>query len=168
VRVVKRPSHPGFPNLHVTPPSPIDEALLRELWPTGESLASLATRWGCSHNAVFLRARKLGLPPRAISTGARPQNAMVRAYEEGMSTYDIAKQLGMSKVIVWKILRRRGVKLRPRGGRVSTTLQPECIKLRRRGLTYKQIGKRLGLTPRQVSLRLRLVLGAPRKKAVAS
>ncbi len=145
--------------------SKIDNALLRELWPTGESLASLGARWGVSYNAVFLRARKLGLPPRAISTGARPQTAMVRAYEEGLSGPEIAKRLGMNKGVVQKILRRRGVKMRPRGGRLGNTKLAECVHLRRRyGLTYAQIAERTGLTPRQVWLRLRPVLGAPRKR----
>ena len=44
-----------------------------------------------------------------------PANAMIRWYERGMGTYNLARFYGVSRMTVWRTLRRAGVEMRPRG-----------------------------------------------------
>ena len=146
------------------PPTPIDHAELVKLWLEGVKLADLATRYGCSTQAIHRRAMKVGLPPRARSTGTLPQKAMVRAYLEGQTADEIGAAVGRTGSTVLDVLRAHGVTIRRAVIRVPN-LRRECIRLWRAGLNDSQIGNRLGLSSQQVSRRIRSLVG-PRQKGI--
>jgi len=146
------------------PPTPIDHAELVELWLEGVKLADLAARYKCSTQAIHRRAMKIGLPPRARSTGTLPQRAIVRAYLEGQTANEIGDALGCSHSTILDVLRAQGVTIRRPVIRVPD-LRSECIRLWRAGLNDSQIGARLGLSNQQVSRRIRSLVG-PRQKGI--
>ncbi|MGB3935170.1 MAG: hypothetical protein WBL29_05590 [Burkholderiales bacterium] len=144
------------------PRKPLDEPLLRALWLADANVAEIAQALGCSDSHVSHVAHRLGLPRRACCTGNLPQRAIVVAYQQGASLSRIVASLRprfptLADTTIKNLLRRRGIALRPRGSpRVEVT---ECVRLARAGLDCPTIARRLGLTPRQVEYRAKLVLG---------
>jgi hypothetical protein len=84
---------------------------------------------------------------------------MVALYPR-LSTTELAKKFGFTRNAVVRHLRRNGVKVRPRGTPpFSQKLPPgeleKTVNLRKAGLTYKEIGKELGLPWQTIRERLR-------------
>ena len=157
-------------------PMPLDEARLRELWAAGATCKAIATELGCSAALISIRAKRIGLPRRNTSTASLPSRAIVSAYvDHGKTIEDIRDQLRatfplVSAMAVGNVLRSRGVKIRKRGTHrcwMSQVGAAESVALARKGWLLKDIAVHLGLTVRQVSLRVRKVLGptpSPRNK----
>lgn len=85
---------------------------------------------------------------------------MVALYPR-LSTTELAEKFGFGRNTVVRHLRRNGVQIRPRGTPpFSQRLLPEeleeTVKLRKAGLTYKEISKELGLPWQTIRERLRL------------
>ncbi len=146
---------------------PLDEDRLRQLWQEGATCDDIGKQLGCSRTLVSKRALSLGLPRRNTDTTRLPARMIVSAYvDHGMTLEEIRDQLRKqfplaSVLLVRNLLKSRGVKMQPRWRRKiesgNTKLQ-ECVQLARAGWSYKRIAKAVGLTVRQVNLRVRKVL----------
>lgn len=95
--------------------------------------------------------------PRTREAVRKRDARIVELYENGCSSHDIAKALGMSSNGVLTALRRNGVEVRP-VGRNSADYAQQCEdvrRLRKEGLTVVQIAATTGLTKDTVKWRLR-------------
>ena len=79
--------------------------------------------------------------------------ALSQAYLAGESTPVLARRYGICENSVLAQLRRSGVPVRP-GGKVTAADVDEMRQLRSRGLTYRAIGERYGITRTSVAKRL--------------
>lgn len=119
----------------------------------GVAYEDIAARLGFTVSAVQRRASRAGI--RRSSTRPLPTTSMLRAYEQGTTAIEIARQLGVANSTVLKVLRLYGAKIR-QGGNTPRLPSSEIIRLRERhGLTFRQIGERFGLTAVTVGTRYR-------------
>ncbi len=133
----------------------IDRAKVLELVRQGLLYRDVGAQCGCGVKAVSRIAREAGIE-RCVSSGSRPQNAIVRAYQEGEASTSIADRLGMNHSGVLRILRMRGVRIRR--CKIEHDVTDEsvraCLSLWNRGLHQKEIGRLLNLNVWQVRYRL--------------
>ena len=159
-------------------PIPIDEDLLRTLWPDRSvTLAEIAHRLGCSLDTVRSRARSLGLPQRGQPHAARTaeDEALLRTLyaDEELPVTRIAERLGRSAEVVWGWARQLdlpGVETRAadRVGRQRDAERRELVALwHDRSRTTAQIAEILGVTIETVSRRARRY-GLPDRRATPS
>lgn len=145
-----------FPRKHV------DETRLRTMWLAGVPVLEMGRQLGVSKTFVSKRAHRIGLPRRIGTTATLPGNAIERAYvQHGMTADEIADQLGTNDTSIVRVLRSRGVQMRPAGVR-CLNMQAECVacvKLFRAGLSMQQVALRTGLSRNQTRHRIRKVLG---------
>ncbi len=78
---------------------------------------------------------------------------LVERYMSGEGSSTLARAFGLSENGVLAQLRRSGAKIRPLG-KVTPAEVQEMARLRERGLTYKAIGDRYGITRASVAKRL--------------
>lgn len=113
---------------------------------------------GCSLSTVRRISRKAGLPPRRTSRklSARDADAITTLLQQGVIYREIAERCGCSMAIVAAMARAAGIR-RTRGPRKSEAAKvvarkpksskaPEIIELAKKGVTYREIGERLGCT----------------------
>lgn len=140
----------------------IDLDKLREMREAGVHNYDIATHFNCSPAVVSRLALRLGCKRRTIDpTQNIPTRAIEALYHEGSSLDEIAKKLGCSRDFISRLLKSRGVKVRPQVRR-HPDLVAECVRLRRLGMMFKDIATRLGLSYTQVRLRCKKVLGPGR------
>lgn len=150
-----------------------DDENLRRLWATDATVVEIGAAIGASRTWVSDCARKLGLPPRAVNTGSLPVAKIEHAYVAlQLSAEEIRNRLlpqfpTLSETTIKRVLKNRGVKMRPGKLRGSDAYVTECVRLFRAGWRHRDIAARLGLTTSQVGHRCRRILGAgPRGKCV--
>ncbi len=159
------------PGAAVIPRLHCDDALLRKLWATDATVTEIGQRIGASRTWVSMRAKKLGLPARACSTGALPAAKIEHAYVTlGMTAEEIRDQLRaqfptIAATTVRRVLRHRGITIRPGKVRTADAYVVECVRLRRAGWEHAAIAAKLGLTVSQVGHRCRRILGAGKRGA---
>lgn len=131
---------------------------VREAYLAGESLRTIAERYGVTVSAVGYQARVMNLPKRQRSSGDLPQSAIVQAYLNGMSAPEISKKLGFGyHNLVVRVLRSRGVELRGKG--ITDRAQiARIVRMFRKGMFCREIAKIEGLSTRQVGYRVRKAL----------
>lgn len=141
-----------------------NDDLLRELWATDLSCTEIGKRFGASRNWASERAHAIGLPRRSTDMTKFPGAMAEAAYvDHGMTLEEIVEQMRdrfptLSRGTVRRRLAERGVAIRSATAR-HQDLTAACVRLRRAGLEYPEIAKRLGLTKGQVGNRCRKVLG---------
>ena len=139
-----------------------DTARFVERWHEGATMAQLGAEFGGTGSWAGNQCIKLGLR-RQINTGDLPGNTIEALYVEHRKTSTwIAKKLGTSHSVITRLLRSRGVEIR-KGGKQWVDKRAQCVALRRQGLTYPEIGERVGLTEDQVGRQVRMVLGTGRR-----
>jgi predicted DNA-binding protein YlxM (UPF0122 family) len=91
----------------------IDE--LSSLYQQGQSLASLASRFGIHRGTVKDHLRRAGIPIRAgnqANLSETDKNEIANLYETGLSIHKLALRFGVTDNPVHHALRERGVKMR--------------------------------------------------------
>ena len=145
----------------------LDEGYLRQMWESGLTCKAIGLSLGCSHALVSKRAIEIGLPRRKTDPTRLPIRKIIVAYQDhGMTIDAIRDELRstfplLSVTGIRNLLVAHHIKLRPRSYRMApkgNTYAAECVQLARKGITYRKIGNKLGLTPRQVAIRVRRVL----------
>lgn len=131
---------------------------LKNLWLTGTRMEDMAKHFGVSISTVGKKCLQLGLrrnvDPRTLS-----HRQIIAAYtDQDMTLEEIGAILKCSKDVVGAILKSHGIKMRKRAPRHPGKVK-ECVALARTGLSYFQIGNRLGLSEIQVLRRVVPVLG---------
>jgi transposase-like protein len=97
-----------------------DEQKIIDLYAEHPSMEKISEATGVSvrHIKRLLDSRKLFRPRRLVSPEEREE--MVKLYQEGLSTWDIAKKFGYLNVCVINNLKKNGLKLRDRSTAAKT------------------------------------------------
>lgn len=148
-----KPGHGRYPAV------PLDHEALARLWLEGVPLAEIRDRIapGVPTQTLHRRVQRMGLPRRQRNSGTLPHAEIVRAYQEGLNSEEIAARIGSNACQVRRILRQRGVEMRRQGIAASVVRQQmaECARLWHAGFTMQQVADRLGLTFCQARHRIR-------------
>ncbi|MEO7016411.1 MAG: helix-turn-helix domain-containing protein [Leifsonia sp.] len=97
----------------------IDE--LSSLYQQGQSLPSLAARYGIHPATVKDHLRRDGIPIRPgnqAKLSEEDKDEIARLYESGLSIHQLALRFGVTDNPVHKTLKERGVRMRDPQGRV--------------------------------------------------
>lgn len=97
----------------------IDLKKAEQLYKELNNLSKVGKVLGCSGETITRRFRESGIPinDRSINHSDPNLNNMINDYESGSSLKQCGLKYGMSHVAARKILRSRGVDMRPAGGR---------------------------------------------------
>lgn len=97
----------------------IDDDRLREIWfDLDVPVRDIAQRFGCTREAVYTRAKKLGLPSRSEVRGqAIDEDRLRELWREPLTIEQIARRLGATPGGVLYAGRRLGLPPRPHGAR---------------------------------------------------
>ncbi len=107
---------PSPPRHKVTPE---ERQMIVRLREQGKSYSEIAAKIGCCREHVNRIMRQLKTPVRVQSPDAyspEDHRRMVDAYESGISLEEISAGFGCGRKTVILVLRKHGVKIRPRGG----------------------------------------------------
>ena len=115
-------------------------------WRRSGSIQRTAERRPDLLGAADLTPEERARLPRAVPR-ARPSDAdLVRAYRSGVGSYRIAARSGLSPSTVRARLRAAGVRMRPaRGGKRGPTAA-EVKRMRRTGMTIRELAKHFGVS----------------------
>ena len=83
------------------------------------------------------------MPPRALSE--EDELEVVVRYKLGMSAPALAFRMRVDESTIRRVLRRRGVEIRPRSSRVAA-VHFEVAQARAEGLTWAQVAERLRIS----------------------
>ena len=137
----------------------VDEELLKQLWLEGVLCKDIALRLGISKSYVHkLVTDRLKLPLRHRGSRSFSGKEAEQLYREGWPTTKLGKRHGVPHHTVSRVLKLRGVVVmakRVEGSAETATV----IRMRRSGMSYKDISKATGLTVGMVGNRVRRVLG---------
>ena len=161
--VMKYGARMQLPKRPIMPPKnklALDTKRLAELWAVkSNTIRNIATEFGVSTSTVQkVAVEVLGLPLRQVGSRNLPGYRVERLIEDGYSPKQIGKMFGCSGATVRRVLKMRGVQL-VKKSTVNDPMTLSVVRLRRQGLTHRQIGDRLGLTRAQVMLRCHRILG---------
>lgn len=140
-------------------------ATIRRMWST-HTLSEIAAVTGISRSCVSVKGLTvLGLPRRQL--GSRMVNGTVAAalYAEGMSLQQIGRECGgVSHGTIARVLRQRGVKIRPTNTKVEDDPRtPAIVQLFKLGWRQREIADKFGMTEKEVGYRCRQVLGSRKR-----
>ena len=86
-------------------------------------------------------------PPRRLN--AEQVQVLVEHYQQGRTTYELAKQFGIHRVTVSQHLRRSGVTMRRQG--LSDEALLEAARLYESGSSLARLADRFGVDPKTIS-----------------
>ena len=86
------------------------------------------------------------LPRPAVGRGVVKDEDLVRAYRSGVGSYRIAARFGISPATVRSRLRRAGVRLRPARGAQRGPTVAEVKRLRKTGMTVRELARHFGVS----------------------
>ena len=86
------------------------------------------------------------LPRSAVRRGAVKDEDLVRAYRSGVGSYRIAARFGISPTTVRSRLRQAGVRLRPARGAQRGPTVAEVKRLRKTGMTVRELARHFGVS----------------------
>lgn len=145
-------------------PIKFDAAAFADLWHRGVCVREIGAMHGVSRNWASATAKKLGLPRRQAPRNAVSPYAIVAAYENGLSTAEIARQLRrrfptISPTTVARAVRIAGHALRPSQARAKVSGEV-CVRLLRAGWSRGQIAARFGVRTAVVGHAIRRLIGS--------
>lgn len=127
----------------------IDEATERAIvghYALGATVAAICALLKVSRPTVYKVLRRRGEQP---NRGSLKSIDEIRAlYEGGMTLGEVAACVGITRQAVASRLKRAGVRLRNTGPRHQPGKFDEALVLREAGMTYRQIGAKLGISIR--------------------
>lgn len=131
------------------------ERMIRD-YQRGVPVTEIARRFGFAESTVHRHLRAAGVT-RPLSEAVRlaanrgiPRDRIVALYQMGLAGTDVARILGISANVVYRILREEGVSRPPR---LSAPRQHEIRRrimeagrLKAEGMTYEEITRALGIS----------------------
>lgn len=139
------------------------ENTVKRLFNKGLSFQEIAHRLNCSMITVRTKIKDLNLSRplsdiKINSRLAKDERLIKKMYKQGCSLQEIGEKVNAHKVWIGVKIRKMGLTRANRYAEYKTKLSgldKEIIKMRKRGMTYKEIGQFLGVAPNTVMYRLR-------------
>ncbi len=138
----------------------VPDEVLAKLVNEGKNINQIATITGYKWHGVKYRLDKVGLKAKKglIKTKTVPDEIFVKLSKEGKTRKQIQTITGLSHSTVYQRLKALGLKaVQPKKGRAkeSIAIDMKIAQLRQDGFTYKEIGKRLGVSDSAVCWRVK-------------
>ena len=139
------------------------ENIIKRLFNKGLSFQEIAHRLNCSMITVRTKIKELNLS-RSISDIkinsrlAKEERFIKKLYAQGCSLQEIGEKVNAHKVWIGVKIRKMGLtraNKMPEYKRKLFGQDKEIIKMRKKGMTYKEIGQFFGVAPNTVMYRLR-------------
>ena len=139
------------------------ENTIKRLYNKGLSVEEMAKKLNCSFMTVTTKIKELNLS-RSISDIkinsrlAKDERLIKKMYEQGCSLQEIGEKVNAHPVWIGVKIRKMGLTRANKHAEYKTKLfglDKEIIKMRKKGMTYKEIGQVYGIAPNTVMYRLR-------------
>lgn len=136
---------------------------IKRLFNKGLSVQEIAKKLNCSSLTVTTKIKELNLSRslsdiKINSKLAKEEQLIKKMYEQGCSLQEIGEKVGAHLVSIGIKIRKMGLVRANKQAEYKTKLFgkiKEIIKMRNRGMTYKEIGQVFGVAPNTVMYRLR-------------
>lgn len=136
---------------------------IKRLYNKGLSIREIAKKLNCSFITVIAKLKELNLSRQASdikinSRLAKDEQLIKKMYEQGCSLKEIGKKVKAHHVWIGKKIRKMGLTRANKIGDYSRKLcgkDKEIIKMRKKGMTLKEIGQVFGVAPNTIMYRLR-------------
>ena len=136
---------------------------IKKLYNKGLSIKEIAKKLNCSFVTVTTKVKELNLSRelsdiKINSRLAKEEQLIKKMYEKGCSMEEIGKKVKAHPISVGIKIRKMGLTRAHKLADYSRKLSgkdKEIIKMRKKGMTYKEIAKICGVTPNTIMYRLR-------------
>ena len=136
---------------------------IRRLFNKGLSVQEIANKFKCSAMTVMTKIKELNLSRslseiKINSKLAKEEQLIKNLYENGCSLQEIGERVEANPISVGIKIRKMGLVRAKKMPEYKTKLfgqDNEIIKMRRKGMTYKEIGQVFGVAPNTIMYRLR-------------
>lgn len=136
---------------------------IRRLFNKGLSVQEIANKLKCSAMTVMTKIKELNLSRslseiKINSKLAKEEQLIKNLYENGCSLQEIGERVKANPISVGIKIRKMGLVRAKKMPEYKTKLfgqDNEIIKMRRKGMTYKEIGQVFGVAPNTIMYRLR-------------
>ncbi len=126
-------------------------------WRRSESIRRTAERRPDLLGSAELTPEERARLPRAAARARVADEELVRAYRSGVGSYRIAARFGMSPATVRARLRDAGVRMRPARGTPRGPSAADVRRMRKTGMTIRELAKHFGVSHVTIIDRLRKV-----------
>jgi len=136
---------------------------IKRLFNKGLSVQEIANKLGCSASILIPKIKELNLS-RSLSDIkincrlAKDARLIKKMYEQGCSLQEIGEKVNAHPVWIGAKIRKMGLTRANKHAEYKTKLfevDKEIIKMRKKGMTYKEIAQMYGVAPNTVMYRLR-------------
>lgn len=139
------------------------ENTIKRLFNNGLSIQEIANKLGCSASILIPKIKELNLSRplsdiKINSRLAKDERLIKKMYEQGCSLQEIGEKVNAHPVWIGVKIRKMGLTRANKHAEYKTKLfglDKEIIKMRKKGMTYKEIGQVYGVAPNTVMYRLR-------------
>lgn len=138
------------------------ENTIKRLYNKGLSIEEIAKKLNCSFVTIIAKLKELNLsrPLSDIKINSKlaKNERLKKLYEQGCSLQEIGEKVNAHPVWVGAKIRKMGLTRANKMPEYKTKLSgldKEIIKMREKGLTFKEIGQYFGVAPNTVMYRLR-------------
>lgn len=139
------------------------ENTIKRLYNKGLSIYEMAKKLNCSFVTVIAKLKELNLSRpisdiKISSKLAKEERLIKKLYEQGCSLQEIGEKVSAHPVWVGAKIRKMGLTRANKMPEYKTKLSgldKEIIKMRKKGMIYKEIGQVFGVAPNTVMYRLR-------------
>ena len=139
------------------------ENTIKHLYNKGLSIYEMAKKLNCSFVTIIAKLKELNLSRplsdiKISSKLAKEEQLIKKLYAQGCSLQEIGKKVKAHPVWIGKKIRKMGLTRANKMPEYKTKLSgldKEIIKMRKKGMTYKEIGQVFGVAPNTVMYRLR-------------
>ena len=139
------------------------ENTIKRLYNKGLSVEEIAKKLNCSFMTVTTKIKELNLSRplsdiKINSRLAKNERLIKKMYEQGCSLQEIGDKVNAHPVWIGAKIRKMGLTRANKMPEYKTKLSgldKEIIKMRKKGMTYKEIGQVYGVAPNTVMYRLR-------------
>ena len=136
---------------------------IKRLFNKGLSIKEIAKKLNCSFITVTTKIKELNLSRplsdiKINSRLAKDERLIKKMYEQGCSLEEIGKKVKAHPIWIGVKIRKMGLTRANKMAEYKTKLfglDKEIIKMREKGLTFKEIGQAFGVAPNTVMYRLR-------------
>lgn len=139
------------------------EGIIKRLFNKGLSIQEIASKLGCSASILIPKIKELNLSRslsdiKINSRLAKDERLIKKLYEQGCSLQEIGERVKAHPVWISAKIRKMGLTRANKHAEYKTKLfglDKKIIKMRKKGMTFKEISKSFGVAPNTVMYRLR-------------
>jgi DNA-binding NarL/FixJ family response regulator len=159
-----KPTFKEFFNEMASPyPLKLDVDKIRDMYQRGLTTREIGKQLGVTNGTIVNRLKAMGIerrpqgPIRGVVYKQLDDEKIKQMYQDGFSTYDIGKQLGVSHSTILSRLKSMGIERRSDGGPRAMLDNEKIKQMYQDGFSTYDIGKQLGVDKGTIINRLKAI-----------